>query len=62
MNIVEGELVARDAQRRPVSLREVAEGEPAETVPYAVFESRDDGYEGGEIDSRHAGVSSGQGT
>lgn len=43
VNIVEGELVARDAQRWSVSLREVAEGEPAEIVPDAVFDSRDDG-------------------
>lgn len=62
VNIVEGELVARDAQRWSVSLREVAEGEPAEIVPDAVFDSRDDGHEGGGIDSRHADASSEQGT
>ena len=60
VNIVEGELVARDAQRCSVSPREVAEGEPAEIVPDAVFESRDDGHEGGGIDSRHAGVNRGR--
>lgn len=48
VNVVEGELIARDAQRCPVSLREVAEGEQAEIVPDAVFESRDDGREGAE--------------
>lgn len=62
VNVVEGELITRDAQRCPVSLREVAEGEPAEIVPDAVFESRDDGHEGGGIDSCHADVSSEQGT
>lgn len=48
VNVVEGELVVRDAQRCSVSLREVAEGEPVEIVPDAVFESRDDGHEGAE--------------
>ena len=49
-----GELVARDAQRCSVSLREVTKGEPAEIVRDAVFGSRDDGHEGGGIGSRHA--------
>ena len=47
VNIVEGELIARDAQRRPVSLGEAAESEPAAIVSNAVFEARDDGYEAG---------------
>lgn len=52
VNAVEGELITRDAQHWSVSLGEVAEGEPTEIVPDAVFESRDDGHEGGGIDSR----------
>lgn len=62
MNVVEGELVARDAQRCSVSLREVTEGEPAEIVRDAVFGSRDDGHEGGGIGSRHADVNRGRST
>ena len=62
MNAVEGELITRDAQHWSVSLGEVAEGEPTEIVPDAVFESRDDGHEGGGIDLRHADVNSEQGT
>ena len=47
VNIVERKLIARDAQRRPVSLGEAAESEPAAIVSNAVFEFGDDGYGAG---------------
>lgn len=58
VNVVEGELITRDAQRRPVSLGEAAESESAEIVPDAAFEAGDDGHKAGRIDSRHEVVSS----
>lgn len=47
VNAEEKELIARDAQRRPVSLGEAAESETAAIVSNAVFEAGDDGHEAG---------------
>lgn len=47
VNVVEGELVARDAQGCSVSLREAAEGEPAEIVSNVILEAGDDRHKAG---------------